>query len=127
MIYAVDFDGYLCSNEWPYIGAPNTQIIEHFKALQAQGHKLILWTCREDRMLQYAIAWCAEQGLYFDAHNENLPEQIEKYGNDCRKIGADYYCDDKNYWLMPEGDNGKTDSVQQRLHGVHENRSGQIL
>ena len=28
----------------------------------------------------------------------------EWYGNDCRKIGADYYCDDKNYWLMPEGD-----------------------
>ncbi len=20
------------------------------------------------------------------------------------KFGADYYCDDKNYWLMPEGD-----------------------
>jgi len=19
-------------------------------------------------------------------------------------IGADWYCDDKNYWLMPEGD-----------------------
>jgi hypothetical protein len=32
-----------------------------------------------------------------------LPERIAQYGNDCRKIGADYYCDDKNYWLMPEG------------------------
>ena len=52
--------------------------------------------------MQRAIDWCADYGLGFDAHNENLPELIEKYGNDCRKIGADYYCDDKNYWLMPE-------------------------
>lgn len=102
MIYAVDFDGYLCVNAWPDIGKPRTVLIDHFRGLAERGHKLILWTCREGEMLQKAIDWCAEQGLYFDAHNENLPEQVEKYGNDCRKIGADFYCDDKNYWLMPE-------------------------
>ena len=32
----------------------------------------------------------------FDAVNENLPERIALYNNDCRKIGADYYIDDKN-------------------------------
>lgn len=100
-VYAIDFDGYLCTNAYPNIGEPNTHIIEHFKALKAQGHKLILWTCREGEKLQQAVAWCAEQGLYFDAHNENLPELIDKYGNDCRKLGADFYCDDRNYWLMP--------------------------
>jgi hypothetical protein len=101
-IYAIDFDGYLCTNAWPEIGEPNMEIINHFRGLKEMGHKLILWTCREGEMLQKAIDWCAEQGLYFDAHNENLPELIDQYGNDCRKIGADYYCDDKNYWLMPQ-------------------------
>lgn len=104
MIYAVDFDGYLCKNAWPEIGAPHTAIINHFKDLRAAGNKLILWTCREGEALKRAIAWCAEHGLTFDAHNANLPEQNELYGNDSRKIGADFYCDDKNYWLVPEVD-----------------------
>ena len=102
MIYAVDFDGTLCANAWPDIGEPNTYIIEHFIALQACGNKLILNTCREGELLNNAKLWCAEQGLVFDAYNENLPEMIEQYGGDCRKISADWYCDDKNYWLMPQ-------------------------
>ena len=39
--------------------------------------------------------WCAGHGLEFDAHNENVQELIDLYGNDCRKIGADEYWDDK--------------------------------
>ena len=34
-------------------------------------------------------------GLTFDTPTRNLPEQNELYGNDSRKIGADYYVDDK--------------------------------
>jgi hypothetical protein len=104
MIYAIDFDGYLCQDAWPEIGEPKLDTINHFRRLREQGHKLILWTCREGERLQEAVKWCAAHGLEFDAVNANLPEQIEKYGNDCRKIGADWYCDDRNYWLMPEGD-----------------------
>lgn len=100
MIYAVDFDGYLCAQAWPEIGQPYHVIIDHFKQLKSQGNKLILWTCREGELLQQAIDWCASHGLYFDAHNENLPERIEQYGNDCRKISADYYCDDRNYCIQ---------------------------
>jgi len=100
-VYAVDFDGYLCRDAWPEIGEPNTNIIEHFKELRNQGNKLILWTCREGQALQDAVEWCAGHGLVFDAHNENLPEMSEWFGNDCRKIGADWYCDDRSYWLLP--------------------------
>ena len=39
---------------------------------------------------------CRLQGLVFDAVNEPLPEQIKRWGNDTRKIYADYYIDDKN-------------------------------
>lgn len=101
MIYAVDFDGYLCRNKWPNIGEPRRLIIWYFKRKKRRGHKLILNTCREGKLLQEAIDWCAKHGLYFDAHNENLPERIAEYGRDCRKISADRYCDDKNHWLRP--------------------------
>ena len=101
MVFAVDFDGYLCKSAWPDIGEPNFEIIQHFRGLREQGHKLILWTCREGELLQAAIEWCADFGLGFDAVNTNLPERIEQYGGDCRKISADWYCDDRNYWIVP--------------------------
>jgi hypothetical protein len=94
-ILAVDFDGCLCTNAWPEIGEPNTKLIYRLKFRRAHGDKLILWTCREGESLAKAVEWCKIQGLEFDAVNENLPEMIEMYGNDCRKIGADVYLDDK--------------------------------
>ena len=100
-VYAVDFDGYLFTEKWPEIGEPNLYIIGHFLKLRRHGNKLILNTCREGQLLQNAIAACAERGLFFDAHNENLQERIAQYGGDCRKISADFYCDDRNYWLKP--------------------------
>lgn len=99
MIYSIDFDGTLCENEWPEIGPPKQHVIDYFIDLRACGHKLILNTCREGKLLDDAKRWCMERGLVFDAYNENLPELIELYDGDCRKISADYYCDDKNLFL----------------------------
>ena len=39
--------------------------------------------------------WCKEHGLEFDYINENVPENVEKWGNDSRKIFAHEYIDDK--------------------------------
>jgi hypothetical protein len=55
-----------------------------------------LWTSRAGADLENAVEWCRLQGLVFDAVNEPLPEQIKRWGNDTRKIYADYYIDDKN-------------------------------
>jgi len=66
------------------------------KTVKAQGHKIILWTSRAGEDLENAVEWCKKQGLVFDAVNEPLPEQIARWGNDTRKIYADYYIDDKN-------------------------------
>ena len=93
---AVDFDGTLCQNAWPEIGEENAPIIAELKRRQEQGDKLILWTCRSGRMLDAAILWCLARDLRFDAINENLPEHMETYGNDCRKVFADEYWDDKS-------------------------------
>lgn len=71
-------------------------MIAFTKAVQAQGHKIILWTSRDGEDLEKAVAWCHEQGIQFDAVNEPLPEQIKRWGNDTRKIYADFYIDDRN-------------------------------
>lgn len=106
-VYAVDFDGTLCEDAWPDIGEPKQKIIDTCIRLRENGHKLIFWSCREGEMMAQAIVWCAEHGLHFDAINANLPERIEQYGTNPRKIGADYYLDDKNI-ILTEVHNDKT-------------------
>ena len=95
MTIAVDFDGTLCKQNWPEIGEANTELIRWLITQQEHGGKVILWTCRCGEMLDKAISWCKARGLTFDAVNANLPENVEKYGNDCRKVFADMYLDDK--------------------------------
>lgn len=92
---AVDFDGTLCTNAWPGIGEPCHEIINWIKQLRKDGHKIILWTCREDMRLVDAIVWCADHGLFFDAVNDNLEEHKKQYKGNSRKILADFYIDDK--------------------------------
>ena len=94
-IIAVDFDGTLCENAWPGIGKPNLELIWYLKHQRQQGAKLILWTCRSDEELSKAVDWCYWVGLEFDAVNENLPEIIEAFGRDTRKIFANVYIDDR--------------------------------
>ncbi|MBQ7581777.1 MAG: hypothetical protein IJU25_03045 [Lachnospiraceae bacterium] len=99
-IIAVDFDGTLCYSDWPALGEPNTELIEYLKRWKRRGNKLILWTCRAGEALDHAVSWCVEHDLEFDAINDNLPEIVEKYGNNSRKITCDYYIDDRAY--LPE-------------------------
>lgn len=94
-IIAVDFDGTLCAQAWPEIGEANERLILHLKKRKAEGARLILWTNREGELLEAAVEWCKERGLTFDTVNANLPEMIALYNNDCRKVNADIYIDDK--------------------------------
>lgn len=109
-IYAIDFDGTLCEYAWPSIGRPNKKLIRFLIQKQKEGAKLILWTCRCNEMLQKAVDWSTEQGLIYDAVNDNIPESIEKWGVNSRKVSADYYIDDKvidpmlNLPFHPEGE-----------------------
>ena len=95
-IIAVDFDGTLCENKWPEIGAANWDLIWYLQSQQDQnGAKLILWTCRAGEQLDEAVKWCELNGLRFDAINKNLPESIELFGEDTRKVFANEYIDDR--------------------------------
>ena len=114
IIYAVDFDGTLSFGRWPEIGDPNEALFNFLKKEKAGGARIILYTCRNGRELIEAVEFCADQGLDFDAVNENLPELIELYGGDTRKINADFYLDDKavnpiagHFTVVPAGFNFK--------------------
>ena len=112
-VYAVDFDGTLSLGHYPEIGEPNLALFDFLRREQAKGGKVILWTCRDGKLLKEAVAFCNSRDLHFDAINQNLPENIAQYGNDARKVNADYYIDDKtlcfpgvnfSYWKPdPEG------------------------
>lgn len=91
---AVDFDGTLCFSHWPECGQPNTALISYLKEWKCQGNKQILWTSRAGNPLSKAVEWCREQNLEFDAINDNLPEIVELYGSNSRKISCNYYIDD---------------------------------
>lgn len=96
MIYAVDFDGTLCTNEFPEIGKPNKDLIDYLIRERINGNKVILNTMREGDNLKNAIEWCTKLGLVFDCINDNLPELQLSFGNNPRKIYADVYIDDHN-------------------------------
>lgn len=94
-VYAVDFDNTLAVTRFPEIVEPKAKVLAAVKMLKANGHKIILWTCRAGKELEAAVEWCRQQGLVFDAVNEQLPEQAARWGNDTRKVYADFYIDDK--------------------------------
>lgn len=95
-IYAVDFDGTLAVTKFPEIIAPIDNMLEFCKELKKDRNNiLILWTCRCGEDLAAAVEYCRDCGLEFDFINENVPENVEKFGNDSRKIFAHVYIDDK--------------------------------
>ena len=97
-VIAIDFDGTI-TNE-PEAGPTmslrdNCQ--EAIKLLYDLEYILILNTCREGTELEKALEFLYQNQLLcrFSYINENHWERINYYGNDCRKISADYYIDDK--------------------------------
>lgn len=97
-IIGVDFDGTLAVTRgtYPRIQGPIQEIIDYVKSEQAAGAYLILITMREYDELKDAVAWAKEQGLRFDAVNDNLPQMKEFFGNNPRKIFCNEYLDDTN-------------------------------
>lgn len=104
MIIAVDFDGILCDNEFPEIGAPHYEMITAVRRLMDEGHEVILWTSRADQRLVEAVRWCDDYGLHFCAINDNAPSNKEKYAKahpqGTRKVYADMYIEDHCPWFM---------------------------
>lgn len=95
-VIAVDFDGCLCEDKYPSIGKPNNEVISSLMLESLHGAKIILWTCREGKLLDDAVKAAEDWGIKFDAINDNVEELKQYYGNNPRKVGADEYWDDKS-------------------------------
>lgn len=95
LILAIDFDGTIVEDAYPNIGKPKLFAFETLKRLQADGHRLILWTYRSGEKLSDAVGFCKENGIEFYAVNKSFPD--EEYNSEkSPKIHADYFIDDRN-------------------------------
>jgi len=101
MTIAVDFDGTIVEHKYPEIGKEKPFAIQCLKQLQQEGNRLILWTSREDKLLEEAIAFCHERGLDFYAVNSNDPDDA-LFKHPSAKVIADVYIDDRNLGGIPD-------------------------
>ena len=62
MVIAVDFDGTIVRHRYPAIGEELPFAIETLKKLQKDGHKLILWSVREGKLLDEAVNSVSVEG-----------------------------------------------------------------
>lgn len=70
-IIGIDFDGTIVEHKFPQVGAPVPGALDVMKALQAQGHKLILFTMRSRESLQDAVTYLEDNGIKLFGINEN--------------------------------------------------------
>jgi hydroxymethylpyrimidine pyrophosphatase-like HAD family hydrolase len=95
LIIAVDFDGTIVEDGYPGIGKERLFAFDTLKRLQADGHRLILWTYRYGVKLDEAVDFCKTNGIDFYAINKSFPEE-NSINNMSRKIHADLFIDDRN-------------------------------
>lgn len=94
---AVDIDSTLLIGhyDYPKTGEPNMALIECLNRFHDEGGTIVLWTLREDELLEPALKVLNEVGLKYDYINENIPERTAKWGKDPRKVATTYIMDDR--------------------------------
>ena len=103
MIIAVDFDGTIVEHKYPSIGTELPFAIETLIKLKEEGHRLILWTVREGKLLDEAVDFCLKRGLEFYAINRDYPEEEKGRNNHySRKLKVDLWIDDRNLGGLPD-------------------------
>ena len=100
MTIAVDFDGTIVEHRYPKIGEEIPFATETLKILAQERHKLILWTVRE--LLEEAIEWCRQRGVFFYSVNKDYPEEEKSHNGFSRKLKADLFIDDRNLGGLPD-------------------------
>ena len=101
LLIAVDFDGTVVEDRYPNVGKPLPFAIETLKMLQADGHRIILWTYRHGKKLDEAVEFLKGQGVPPYAINRSYPEEASHPNDVSRKIPADLFIDDRNFGGFP--------------------------
>lgn len=102
MIIAVDFDGTIVEHRYPEIGKEIPFATETLRRLMDDGHKLILWSVREGKLLQDAVDWCEKRGVRFYAVNKDYEDHELEERHYSRKIKAHVFIDDRNIGGLPD-------------------------
>ena len=102
LVITVDFDGTCVEHAYPLVGEELPHAAEALRALAARGHKIVLWTCREDdghridrQHLTAARRWFEERGIPLRSVNDG------PFTKRNRKVYADLYVDDRNLEGFP--------------------------
>lgn len=102
MIIAIDFDGTICrTTRFPLIDGETPYAADTIRQLHADGHYIIIWTCRTGQNLLDAINWLLHHRIPFDRINDHNPDNLARYGYGGKKIYAHCYIDDKNLGGFP--------------------------
>jgi len=102
MYIAVDFDGTIVEDRYPAIGKERPFATATLRQLMEDGHKLILWSVREGALLEEAVKWCEQKGVYFISVNKNYDEENADSRCYSRKLKADLFIDDRNVGGLPD-------------------------
>lgn len=102
MVISIDFDGTICEHSFPEVGALKKDADVYIKKLYNEGHKIIINTCRSGKYEGMAQNVLDAHEIPYHYINGNLPELITLYKQDCRKISADVYIDDKCLMGLPD-------------------------
>jgi hypothetical protein len=102
MIIAVDFDGTIVEHKYPEIGKEKPFAIDTLKHLVEDGHKLVLWSVRQGRLLDEAVNYCRERGVEFYAVNGDYPGEVPTDAGYTRKLKVDLFIDDRCLGGLPD-------------------------
>lgn len=97
LVISVDFDGVICTIDYPRIGKLMTGAKHTINKWAEQGHKILINTCRSGVFLDDCRHFLDDNGISYHLINENLQDRIEQYGGDTRKLSFDIAFDDKNF------------------------------
>ena len=98
---AIDFDGTIVEEGFPGIGKIKPEADKYINKLYDEGFNILINTCRSGSYEGDAENFLRRRGIKYHYINSNLPQSIEYFKQDCRKLSADIYIDDKCLMGLP--------------------------
>ena len=119
-ILSIDFDGTIVGSAYPDIGDLKPNAKEVINKLYDEGFIILINTCRSGIYEGDCYRFLKDNDVKYHYINSNLPSQIEYFKQDCRKISANLYIDDKNLLGIPDDWNEIYELIHKKLDGYKE-------
>ena len=98
----IDFDGTIVENAYPLVGKLKPNVVEVITKLYNEGYIILISTCRAGIYEADCYHCLKDNNIPYHYINSNLPQDIEFFKQDCRKISADIYIDDRQLGGIPD-------------------------